>query len=221
MKYLLAALFAIPLFITNATAQHTTIYTGKLGNEQIELHLRTIKNDIYGYYFVKGTNKLLPLNGEKKGNKLRIKEYEDLDGFIYLEATQKDKTLTGERIDSMDNTVAKKFTLTETGAEVIDKVLDSLSGDFRIADYNNGIVKDVSIYFLSNQYAYFELGISYPNCTGNINGIAQVSGNTLVFSSSQCQNLTFTLHNSSVHVKEEHCTPHGKTCDFNGKYFRQ
>lgn len=75
--------------------------------------------------------------------------------------------------------------------------------------------------WLSDTCLHFFITIEeHPYCTGGIDGLASVSGNSLwQYSSQDCKNLSLDFHGPSISVKESQCYFHGFHCQFEKDYF--
>jgi hypothetical protein len=194
------------------------IYTGKINNKYaIEMHLLPVKDKLYGYYFYKTINHPIPLHRSPK-HENKLVERDTREEQVYFEILQNGSTISGNWHDEKNNKCVP-FSVTESGTEELSTHARKLCGNYLL---DSMTIKELNVYSIHDNIIYFELTAVSGNCTGNLNGIANVYNNTAYYSSKDCGKLFLGLYEKGIIISEKDCSPsHGKNCSFEGIYIKQ
>jgi hypothetical protein len=218
IKHTLISLIALTTFCT-ASAQ-TKVFTGYINDttkDPVEMHLRTVDRQLYGYYFYRSDKKIKPLHSKFAEHAVQIFEGDEVDGQVYFDGILEDSSLAGKWQD-LPKYKFRKYALKLTGTDSLSKQKENQAGYYELNA--PGIAKNVRIVYINNKYFYFHANIGSKKCTGYIFGIAKVTGsNTAVYTDAKCKQLSFTFAGKNVTIKETNCNNyHGSSCNFSGAY---
>ncbi len=201
--------------------------SGKMMDKfQISMVL-SIKNDtVFGYYFNESPKKKVPLIGLIIGSKIMLNEepyeFEGSDeiskGFI---GEIKGNSISGNWVDKFKNeTIRFNVFVNSDRIIVAANGKNKIEGIYSNYPYPENASGFVQLYHIDENIFAFGISFNSNYCMGRLINIVELTNlKSSVFSSEDCERITFTLTNNLLNIDEQSCLgSHGASCSFGGNY---